>query len=103
MFLIILLIIIEIEQSFEECKSVDNSNKMLESLSNEFSVTLDNFKFDNYLNVKNIREQQKRDGNDYSKTMEELAKNIVNLASSGSFNSISMGIKSNKIKDKIQV
>ena len=87
-------LISEMEKSFEGNKS-DNSNKLLESLSQDFTTALENFKFDGYLNNKLIKQEHKNSGNDYGKTIRKLTESIVSLSQSGNFNS---STKASKVK-----
>jgi len=75
-------LIIEMENTFEENK-IDDSNKVLDSLGDNFRNTLENFKFDGYFNHKLLKQEQKIYGNDYTQTIEKLAENIINMAQSG--------------------
>ena len=70
---------------------------MLESLGAEFKNTLENFKFDGYLNPKLIRQEHKNAGNDYIQTIGKLSENIINLTSSGN---LSMSAKFSKSNNK---
>ena len=103
-------LITEMENSFKNKshnENISNTNKLLESLGNEFRTTLENFKFDGYLNQKLLKQDSKgRDSKnkdyknidtDYLKTIEKLSENIVNLAQSGS---LSLSSKFSKIKSQ---
>ena len=110
-------LIVEMESSLKN-KIIDdnnnniNTNKLLESLGAEFRNTLENFKFDGYLNQKLTKQDNKvkdiknKDNNnkdnkysniDYFKTIEKLSENIVNFAQSGN---LSISSKFSKIKSK---
>ena len=93
-------LIIEMEKSLEnnnnKSEKIDNTNKLLESLGQEFRTTLENFKFDGYLNSKLIRQEHKNTGNDYIQTIGKLSENIINLTSSGNLTMSSKFSKSNK-------
>ena len=103
-------LITEMENSFKNKspnENIINTNKILESLGTEFRTTLENFKFDGYLNQKLLKQDSKgRDSKnkdyknietDYLKTIEKLSENIVNLAQSGS---LTMSSKFSKIKSQ---
>ena len=94
-------LIIEMEKSLEnnnnKSEKIDNTNKLLESLGQEFRTTLENFKFDGYLNPKLIRQEHKNAGNDYIQTIGKLSENIINLTSSGN---LSMSAKFSKSNNK---
>ena len=77
-------LITEMENSFEIPKS-DNTNRLLDSLGSDFRNTLENFKFDGYLNNKLTKQESKTIGTDYRQTIEKLAENIINLAQTGNF------------------
>ena len=102
-------LIIEMENSLKN-KIIDdnnnnNTNKLLESLGAEFKNTLENFKFDGYLNQKlNKKDNKSKDNKnkenkisdiDYFKTIEKLSENIVNFAQSGN---LSISSKFSKTK-----
>ena len=102
-------LIIEMENSLKN-KIIDdnnnnNTNKLLESLGAEFKNTLENFKFDGYLNQKLSKKDNKSKDNknkenkisdiDYFKTIEKLSENIVNFAQSGN---LSISSKFSKTK-----
>ena len=88
-------LICEMEKSFDMNK-VDNSNKLIDSLGQDFSNILENFRFDGYLNNKMVKQEHKNSGNDYNQTIKKLTENIVNLANSGNFSNHSKLSKSNK-------
>ena len=75
-------LICEMENTFEENK-IDNSNKLLDSLGADYKNALENFKFDDYLNNKLLKQENKNMENSYIQTIEKLSENIVNLAQSG--------------------
>ena len=102
-------LIVEMENSLKN-KIIDdnnnnNTNKLLESLGAEFKNTLENFKFDGYLNQKLSKKDNKSKDNknkenkisdiDYFKTIEKLSENIVNFAQSGN---LSISSKFSKTK-----
>ena len=108
-------LIIEMENSLKN-KIIDdnnnnNTNKLLESLGAEFKNTLENFKFDGYLNQKLSKKDNKSKDNknkenkisdiDYFKTIEKLSENIVNFAQSGNL-SISSKFSKTKSNEIIQ-
>ena len=87
-------------------ENINNTNKLLDSLGNEFRNTLENFKFDGYLNQKLLKQDKNKETKnkesrnietDYIKTIEKLSENIVNLAQSGN---LSFSSKFSKIKSK---
>ena len=88
----------EMEKSLEDnnkSEKIDNTNKNLESLGLDIQTKLENFRFDNYLSPKLIRQEHKNTGNDYVQTIEKLSENIINLTSSLNF---SMSSKFSKSK-----
>ena len=108
-------LIVEMENSLKN-KIIDdnnnnNTNKLLESLGAEFKNTLENFKFDGYLNQKLSKKDNKSKDNknkenkisdiDYFKTIEKLSENIVNFAQSGNL-SISSKFSKTKSNEIIQ-
>ena len=72
-------LIIEIEKSFDMNKT-DNSNKVLESLGNEFRNTLENFRIDGNgnLNSKLIKFEPKTSEVNYSKEIKKISENLIN-------------------------
>ena len=72
-------LIIEIEKTFDMNK-VDNSNKIIESLGNEFRTTLENFRLDGNgnLNSKLIRYEPKNNEINYSKEIKKISVNLIN-------------------------
>ena len=72
-------LIIEIEKTFDMNK-VDNSNKIIESLGNEFRTTLENFRLDGNgnLNSKLIRYEPKNNEINYSKEIKKISENLIN-------------------------
>ena len=72
-------LIIEIEKTFDMIK-VDNSNKIIESLGNEFRTTLENFRLDGNgnLNSKLIRYEPKNNEINYSKEIKKISENLIN-------------------------
>ena len=72
-------LIIEIEKSFDMNKT-DNSNKVLESLGNEFRNTLENFRIDGNgnLNSKLIKFEPKTTEINYSKEIKKISENLIN-------------------------
>ena len=72
-------LIIEIEKSFDMNKT-DNSNKVLESLGNEFRNTLENFRIDGNgnLNSKLIKFEPKTTEVNYSKEIKKISENLIN-------------------------
>ena len=72
-------LIIEIEKSFDMNKP-DNSNNLLESLGNEFSKTLENFRLDGNgnLNSKLIKFEPKTTDVNYSKEIKKISENLIN-------------------------
>ena len=72
-------LIIEIEKSFDMNKA-DNSNNVLESLGNEFSKTLENFRLDGNgnLNSKLIKFEPKTTDVNYSKEIKKISENLIN-------------------------
>ena len=72
-------LIIEIEKSFDMNKT-DNSNKVLESLGNEFRYTLENFRIDGNgnLNSKLIKFEPKTSEVNYSKEIKKISENLIN-------------------------
>ena len=72
-------LIIEIEKSFDMNKP-DNSNNVLESLGNEFSKTLENFRLDGNgnLNSKLIKFEPKTTDVNYSKEIKKISENLIN-------------------------
>ena len=72
-------LIIEIEKSFDMNKT-DNSNKIIESLGNEFRTTLENFKIDGNgnLNSKLIKYDTRNTEIDYSKEIKKISENLIN-------------------------
>ena len=72
-------LIIEIEKTFDMNK-VDNSNKIIESLGNEFRTTLENFRLDGNgnLNSKLIRYEPKNNEISYSKEIKKISENLIN-------------------------
>ena len=72
-------LIIEIEKTFDMNK-VDNSNKIIESLGNEFRATLENFRLDGNgnLNSKLIRYEPKNNEINYSKEIKKISENLIN-------------------------
>ena len=72
-------LIIEIEKSFDMNKT-DNSNKVLESLGNEFRNTLENFIIDGNgnLNSKLIKFEPKTSEVNYSKEIKKISENLIN-------------------------
>ena len=72
-------LIIEIEKSFDMNKT-DNSNKVLESLGNEFRNTLENFRIDGNgnLNSKLIKFEPKMSEVNYSKEIKKISENLIN-------------------------
>ena len=71
-------LIIEIEKSFDMNKT-DNSNKVLESLGNEFRNTLENFRIDGNgnLNSKLIKFEPKTPEVNYSKEIKKISENLI--------------------------
>ena len=102
-------LITEMENSYKHKshnENINNTNKLLDSLGNEFRNTLENFKFDGYLNQKLLKQDKNKETKnkesrnietDYIKTIEKLSENIVNLAQSGN---LSFSSKFSKIKSK---
>ena len=102
-------LITEMENSYKNKshnENINNTNKLLDSLGNEFRNTLENFKFDGYLNQKLLKQDKNKETKnkdnrnietDYIKTIEKLSENIVNLAQSGN---LSFSSKFSKIKSK---
>ena len=72
-------LIIDIEKAFEIYKA-DNSNKVLESLGNEFKNTLENFKLENgNLNGKMIKIDINRNSEiNYSNEIKQMSENLIN-------------------------
>ena len=72
-------LIIDIEKAFEIYKA-DNSNKVLESLGNEFKNTLENFKLENgNLNGKMIKIDTNRNSEiNYSNEIKKMSENLIN-------------------------
>ena len=72
-------LIIEIEKSFDMNKT-DNSNKIIESLGNEFRNTLENFRIDGNgnLNSKLIKYDTRNTEIDYSKEIKKISENLIN-------------------------
>ena len=72
-------LIIEIEKTFDMNKP-DNSNNVLESLGNEFSKTLENFRLDGNgnLNSKLIKFEPKTTDVNYSKEIKKISENLIN-------------------------
>ena len=77
-------LITELEQSVDS-KTMDNSNKILESLGNDFNSTLDNFMHDSFLNPKIIKQEHKNAKGDYEQTIRRLAENFINLSNTSGF------------------
>ena len=90
-------LITEMENSFEIPKT-DNTNRLLDSLGADFRNTLENFKFDGYLNNKLTKQESKTIGVDYKQTIEKLAENIINLAQTGNFTGTNKYIKMKTLK-----
>ncbi len=90
-------LITEMEKPFESFKmeKADNTNKMLDSLNQDFRITLENFKFDGYFNHKLIKVEQKNTNNNYLQTIEKLSENIINMTTAGN---LSSSIKLSKTK-----
>ena len=104
-------LIIEMENSFKNKnnENISSTNKLLDSLGNEFRTTLENFKYDGYLNQKLLKENKNKDTKskeiknneiDYFKAIEKLSENIVNLAQSGN---LGLSTKFSKIKSKEEI
>lgn len=107
------ILIIEMENSLKNKSHTDISNnnsktnKLLDSLGAEFRTTLENFKFDGYLNQKLSKQEGKNKDNknkdnknadiDYFKAIEKLSENIVNFAQAGN---LAMSTKFSKMKSK---
>ena len=72
-------LIIDIEKSFDINKT-DNSNKVLESLGNEFKNTLENFKLDGTgnLNSKYIKYENRNTEINYPKEIKKISENLIN-------------------------
>ena len=91
-------LIVEMENSLKNRFTIDtthinNTNLELDRLGIDFRTTLENFKFEGYLNQKlsnqdkkgkdNKNKEHKNTDIDYFKTIEKLSENIVNLAQTG--------------------
>ena len=85
-------LITELEQSVDS-KTMDNSNKILESLGNDFNSTLDNFTHENILDSKMIKQEHKNAKGDYEQTIRRLAENFINLNNSCGFNTTKTKLK----------
>ena len=103
-------LIVEMESSLKnkihiDTNNINNTNKDLDKLGAEFRITLENFKFEGYLNQKLLKQDNKGKDNknkehkntdvDYFKAIEKLSENIVNFAQPGN---LSMSTKFSKIK-----
>ena len=86
-------LITELEQSVDSNKTMDNSNKILESLGNDFNSTLDNFMHDSVLNAKIIKQEHKNAKGDYEETIRRLAENFINLTNNSGFNTTKSKMK----------
>ena len=86
-------LITELEQSVDYNKTMDNSNKILESLGNDFNSTLDNFTHENILDSKMIKQEHKNAKGDYEQTIRRLAENFINLNNSCGFNTTKTKLK----------
>ena len=105
-------LIVEMENSLKNRFTIDtthinNTNLELDRLGIDFRTTLENFKFEGYLNQKlsnqdkkgkdNKNKEHKNTDIDYFKTIEKLSENIVNLAQTGN---LTMSNKFSKTKSK---
>ena len=105
-------LIVEMENSLKNRFTIDtthinNTNLELDRLGIDFRITLENFKFEGYLNQKlsnqdkkgkdNKNKEHKNTDIDYFKTIEKLSENIVNLAQTGN---LTMSNKFSKTKSK---
>ena len=79
--------IIKFKQAFHpnfvhsyKIRFTDNSNKIIESLGNEFRTTLENFKIDGNgnLNSKLIKYDTRNTEIDYSKEIKKISENLIN-------------------------
>ena len=105
-------LIVEMENSLKNRFTIDtthinNTNLELDRLGIDFRTTLENFKFEGYLNQKlsnqdkkgkdNKNKEHKNTDIDYFKTIEKLSENIVNLAQTGN---LTISNKFSKTKSK---
>ena len=93
-------LITEMEKPYESFKMEKNesTNKMLDSLNQDFKTTLENFKFDGFFNHKMIKNEHKHSGNNYLQTIEKLSENIINMTTSGNLTS-SMKLSKTKLNN----
>ena len=93
-------LITEMEKPYESFKMEKNesTNKMLDSLNQDFKTTLENFKFDGFFNHKMIKLEHKNSGNNYLQTIEKLSENIINMTTSGNLTS-SMKLSKTKLNN----
>jgi hypothetical protein len=90
-------LITEMEKPYDSNKMEKNesTNRMLDSLNQDFRTTLENFKFDGFFNPKLIKLEHKNSNNNYLQTIEKLSENIINMTTSGNLTS-SMKFTKNK-------
>ena len=90
-------LITEMEKPYDNNKMEKNesTNRMLDSLNQDFRTTLENFKFDGFFNPKLIKVEHKNSNNNYLQTIEKLSENIINMTTSGNLTS-SMKFSKNK-------
>ena len=93
-------LITEMEKPYESFKMEKNesTNKMLDSLNQDFKTTLENFKFDGFFNHKMIKLEHKNSGNNYLQTIEKLSENIINMTTTGNLTS-SMKLSKTKLNN----
>lgn len=91
-------LITELDNYIDSTKTTDNSNRILESLGNDFEKKLNSFCPQIYPNAKIIKQEHKNTHGDYELTIKSLAENFANMINSSGFNT-TKNMTTSKMKD----